>query len=100
MTLLKVTEIGESTTVREISVTDSKTTHIVKHYHFRGWTDYQLPTQNTEKEFGSLIDQAAYFVMENIRKASLYREKLVVHCKAGIGRTGTTISLINATVAI
>ena len=47
-----------------------------------------------------MIDHAAYFVMENSRKSTAEREKLVVHCRAGIGRTGTTVTLINATISI
>ena len=95
-----MTDIDKSTTVREISVTDSKTTQVVKHYHFKGWPDWQIPIKNTQKDFGTVIDHAAYFVMENSRKPTAEREKLVVHCRAGIGRTGTTVTLINATISI
>ena len=95
-----MTDIDKSTTVREISVTDSKTTQVVKHYHFKGWPDWQIPIKNTQKDFGTVIEHAAHFVMENSRKSTEEREKLVVHCRAGIGRTGTTVTLINATISI
>ena len=95
-----MTKLNESTTVREISVTDSKTTQVVKHFHFKGWPDWQIPIEATQKDFSTVIDHAAHFVMANKRLGTADREKLVVHCKAGIGRTGTTIALINATISI
>ena len=73
---------------------------MVKHFHFRGWPDWQIPIKSTQKDFSTVIDHAAYFVMTNKRLSTADRQKLVVHCRAGIGRTGTTITLINATISI
>ena len=47
-----------------------------------------------------MIEHAADYVTENAGKTGYDRERLLVHCRAGIGRTGTTISLINLTLAL
>lgn len=39
-----------------------------------------------------------HFVEWNLKSAD--NEKSIVHCSAGIGRTGTTISLMNTMIAI
>lgn len=39
-----------------------------------------------------------YFIEWNLKSAD--NEKSIVHCSAGIGRTGTTISLMNSIIAI
>ena len=42
----------------------------------------------------------AKYVRGNANKEGKERKRLLIHCRAGIGRTGTTISLINATLGI
>ena len=62
--------------------------------------DWQLPKGNSRAELATLIEQAADYVAVNARKQGTARQRLLVHCRAGIGRTGTTVSLINAVTAI
>ena len=57
------------------------------HFHYTGWPDFGAPT-NTE----SIIS----LVKEVRRKIAQLRKKectILVHCSAGVGRTGTFIAL-------
>ena len=57
------------------------------HYHFVGWPDHGIPEPTQLYEMKRLID-------EDYRKnAWLFEFPQVVHCSAGIGRTGTWIVL-------
>ena len=85
---------------RSFKVTDESKSMTLDHYHFKGWPDWETPVGKSRKSFESLVDFAAKYVMENASKQGDERKKLAVHCRAGIGRTGTTISLINATITI
>ena len=89
---------------RDFEVTDTglQTSVRVSHYHFQGWEDWQLPTGKSRSQLVTLVDSAADFVTANYAKAvgDAGRQRLLVHCRAGIGRTGTTLSLVNSTIAI
>ena len=65
------------------------------HTHFTSWPDFDVPTQASRHEFSTLINECADFVMKDKNPV----ERLVVHCKAGIGRTGTTIALVNLEIS-
>ena len=60
----------------------------VKHFHFTAWPDHDIP---------SLYDELLSFVT-NVQE-SLIRSQapIVVHCSAGVGRSGTFITLYNIT---
>ena len=59
-----------------------------------------MPTGDSRSNLAVLIDQASDYVTANSKKTDAERQRLLVHCRAGIGRTGTTISLISAVIAI
>ena len=54
-----------------------------------GWPDHGLPKDSTPME--KMIDVAR----ENVLTKT--DEKIMVHCSAGVGRTGTLIGLVNLT---
>lgn len=59
----------------------------VTHYHFVGWPDHGTPEPFQLYEMKRLIDE------DYKTNAWLYEFPQVVHCSAGIGRTGTWICL-------
>ncbi|XP_014258399.1 tyrosine-protein phosphatase corkscrew isoform X3 [Cimex lectularius] len=71
-------------TLRELSVTDGSETRTVYHYHFQGWPDHGVPNDP-----GCVLN----FVhdVNQCHESTGYTGPVVVHCSAGIGRTGTFI---------
>lgn len=63
--------------------------------HFIGWPDHGVPDGDAVSDFEVMLN---HFVEWNLKSAN--NEKAIVHCSAGIGRTGTTISLMNTMIAI
>jgi protein tyrosine phosphatase len=68
----------------------------VQHFHFTGWPDYGVPGEKQKDELFRLLKELARFVV--LQQNSPNPMKLVVHCKAGVGRTGTTLAIINAMI--
>ena len=68
---------------------------MLTHVHFTGWPDWETPVGDSQTEFRNVIESGAEFVEKQHHLPDADREKLLVHCRAGIGRTGTTIALIN-----
>ncbi|XP_067679832.1 receptor-type tyrosine-protein phosphatase alpha-like [Haliotis asinina] len=73
-------------TVRELQVTqrETNTSRCFHHFHFTTWPDHGVPEEMALTEFLWLV------------RTSLYTQDddpLLVHCSAGIGRTGTYIAL-------
>ncbi|RXN30523.1 receptor-type tyrosine- phosphatase H-like protein [Labeo rohita] len=77
-----------SWTLREFNVKNKTTseTRTVKHFHFTAWPDHGVPTGTEE------LIQFRGLVRQHIEKA-FSAGPTVVHCSAGVGRTGTLIAL-------
>ncbi|XP_073720191.1 receptor-type tyrosine-protein phosphatase H isoform X1 [Misgurnus anguillicaudatus] len=79
---------AQSWTLREFAVTDKNTseTRTVRHFHFTAWPDHGVPLGTGELiRFRGLIRQHI--------ESSPSSGPTVVHCSAGVGRTGTLIAL-------
>uniref|UniRef100_A0AAY4D8W1 protein-tyrosine-phosphatase n=1 Tax=Denticeps clupeoides TaxID=299321 RepID=A0AAY4D8W1_9TELE len=89
---LRVTVLSEQKetdwTLREFEVQNETTSEqrVVKHFHFTSWPDHGVPI-GTE----SLIQFRG--LVRNHIGASRNHGPTVVHCSAGVGRTGTLIAL-------
>lgn len=66
----------------------------VEHVHFTGWPDWETPDQKSTEALYKMTKDSCQFLKK--QQEAEESEKLLVHCKAGVGRTGTTIALINA----
>ena len=96
----QVTKNEKYLTVRELQVKDSNgSVCTVTHYHFKGWPDWETPAGGSLKVFRSLIETATDFVIAQEKQDPSSSGRLLVHCRAGIGRTGTTMALINAMIS-
>ena len=81
-------EIKNQYIIRDIAfINEKKEKKNVKQIHFTGWPDYGVPNIQD----GTIFD----IFSEIIEKADLYKGSgpIVVHCSAGVGRTGTFISM-------
>ena len=76
---------------RTLNITSDRESVQVKHFHFTAWPDHDVP---------SLFDELLTFigfVQGNITQSEA---PILVHCSAGVGRTGTFITLFNLRSAI
>ncbi|XP_041794912.1 receptor-type tyrosine-protein phosphatase eta isoform X3 [Chelmon rostratus] len=75
-------------TIREFDIKNVKTaeTRSVRHFHFTAWPDHGVP-ETTE-----LLISFRHLVREHMDQYSRH-SPTVVHCSAGVGRTGTFIAI-------
>ncbi|XP_071360006.1 receptor-type tyrosine-protein phosphatase beta isoform X5 [Trachinotus anak] len=78
----------EDWTIRDFDIKNVKTaeTRSVRHFHFTAWPDHGVP-ETTE-----LLISFRHLVREHMDQYSRH-SPTVVHCSAGVGRTGTFISI-------
>ena len=76
---------------RVLKVQSSKESIQVKHFHFTAWPDHDVPSLHDE------LLQFIGYVQDNITQSET---PILVHCSAGVGRTGTFITLFNLRAAI
>ena len=69
--------------------------HKVTQIHFTGWPDHGVPSGGSITSFAHMFEIFTYMLL-----ASDASEKALVHCSAGIGRTGTLITLYNMIEAL
>lgn len=63
--------------------------------HFIGWPDHGVPKGESIEDFNLLIGEFISMILNSEKE-----EKAIVHCSAGIGRTGTTIALLHLIINI
>ena len=72
-----------------------------EHYHFTSWTDHEAPQDESMESFIKLVKKGATYVGDSFGSLSAPEQarqepkRLLVHCRAGVGRTGTTIAAVN-----
>ncbi|XP_022610174.1 receptor-type tyrosine-protein phosphatase eta isoform X3 [Seriola dumerili] len=78
----------EDWTIRDFDIKNVKTaeTRSVRHFHFTAWPDHGVP-ETTE-----LLISFRHLVREHMDQYSRH-SPTVVHCSAGVGRTGTFIAI-------
>ncbi|XP_037539109.1 receptor-type tyrosine-protein phosphatase eta [Nematolebias whitei] len=89
ITVTTTSEIAlEDWTIRDFDVKNVKTTEVrsVRQFHFTAWPDHGVP-ETTE-----LLISFRHLVREHMNQYSRH-SPTVVHCSAGVGRTGTFISI-------
>ena len=59
------------------------------------WPDHGVPANDAVSQFKMMLDK---FINWNLK--SMPNERAIVHCSAGIGRTGTTVSLMELIISI
>lgn len=73
---------------REFEVTIEGKKHTVRWMNYLGWPDHEVPSGESIKDFQLMLTEFIDVLLN-----SEPEEKVVVHCSAGVGRTGTTITL-------
>ncbi|KAG1943170.1 receptor-type tyrosine-protein phosphatase eta [Pimephales promelas] len=89
LTVMTTSEISlEDWTLRDFEVKNVKTaeSRSVRHFHFTAWPDHGVP-ETTE-----LLINFRHLVREHMDQYSRHSPTLV-HCSAGVGRTGTFIAI-------
>ena len=84
-------EVKVGYTIRIISVHYMENITQVKQFHFTAWPDHDVPT---------LYDELLLFVSKVQEGLIKSKAPILVHCSAGVGRTGTFITLYNLLAAI
>ncbi|KAL4473957.1 hypothetical protein ABPG72_000319 [Tetrahymena utriculariae] len=89
-------QIKDKLIIRKLNISkeedDQIKTKIVIQYHWLGWPDHGVPDDDSYETLEEIID-----IM--VQNANLGK-KTVVHCSAGVGRTGTILSLVNLTMTL
>ncbi|XP_076026454.1 receptor-type tyrosine-protein phosphatase eta-like isoform X2 [Genypterus blacodes] len=89
ITVMTTSEIPlEDWTIRDFDIKNVKTaeTRSVRHFHFTAWPDHGVP-ETTE-----LLINFRHLVREHMDQYSRHSPTMV-HCSAGVGRTGTFIAI-------
>lgn len=84
--------INSSCKVRELEIKNTRTGELrkVNHYNYLTWPDFGTPDEEDYCIIDDMLDKISD--LENNERS---KDKIIVHCSAGIGRTGTLISIYN-----
>ena len=94
VTMVKEKELGETLIERHFKISLKGQEHSVRQIHYIGWPDHGVPTGASMEDFHSTLNEFIHMLLNSAKE-----ERAVVHCSAGIGRTGTTIALANLIIS-
>ena len=78
-----------------LTFTDSEESIKVKQIQYSGWPDHGVPQESALEDFDKLME---FCTTESERQhGDQSGEKMLFHCSAGIGRTGTLLTLMHVT---
>lgn len=83
-------ELNEFMEIRNVTLTKDEQTHEYTHFWFTGWPDHGVPKD--AKNFLMFMAKVRAYSKKHMKEQSEYNP-LLVHCSAGVGRTGTFIIL-------
>lgn len=95
ITLISVESILPNLIQRKIKIVNQETTEerILIHLQYLAWPDYGAPESTDFKIIAKILEYIREYHMKS--QANNYENKIVIHCSAGIGRTGTILSIYN-----
>ena len=71
---------------------NSEPKRIITQLHYVGWPDYGVPEGDDVLSLSNLVKKVRYVIQSNQSKLTqMRRSTVLVHCSAGVGRTGTFI---------
>ena len=71
---------------------NSEPKRIITQLHYVGWPDYGVPEGDDILSLSNLVKKVRYVIQSNQSKLTqMRRSTVLVHCSAGVGRTGTFI---------
>jgi len=85
---------GEALYHRDFSLIDTQNDEVIskiKQIHYTGWPDHGVPKKQGLDDFQTLVENS----YSQYKTASENNSKVLIHCSAGIGRTGTLLSILN-----
>ena len=84
--------------------TTSELVHQVKHIHFHKWEDFSIPNEECALEAMDILEEQSNLLLNQIElmrhSADVQPQKILTHCMAGRGRTGTAFAIINSMMSI
>ena len=88
--LISSDTLSQDLVMRRFKVNDQIKTQL----HYTGWPDHGVPSGASMESFGVMIDCVLRWQL-----TAPENERAIVHCSAGVGRTGTTIALTRLILA-
>ncbi len=91
VTLVSVDSIMPNLIKRKLLVGEKR---IVTHLQYLAWPDHGAPEEQDYKVIATILDHVSEFHQRDGKES-----KIVIHCSAGIGRTGSLIAIYNLQLA-